>query len=262
MMNSILRRLPRRKDESSSCASSSSGSSSSSSSASSAGLLTPQWGALVDAPHVRDQVDQMDEDDTLHDPQEWFDSKGKQSVEGRRPGMFIELPAPPPLELPTAILSDTSVTPTRWSHLSRSASRTSTSSSATSRPQNGSDSTPRTGGTPPDQRMLVEEAIGQQTILFTSTGPEQTAMAESTDARARPTPTWLKSLASSSKKTTAKRPRRGRSRSIHLLWRSEVDEAGWQVLQQFHTWRTGNEWPEPGRLSNGELSRHLESIGL
>ncbi|KAK4052817.1 hypothetical protein OIV83_002104 [Microbotryomycetes sp. JL201] len=196
MMNSILRRLPRRK-ETSSCASSSSGSSSSS--ASSVGLQTPEVSALQDTALIRDSAETvMDEDETLHDPEEWTTAKGKEPIR-RRPGMLIELPAPPPLELPTAMLSDTSVTPTRSTHLSRSASRTSTSSDATSKPGSGSDSTPRLGSAPTDQRMHCDDHDPQQTILFESMGPQVEASGRVKNSEAGPLPTWLKHLASKPK---------------------------------------------------------------
>jgi hypothetical protein len=44
--------------------------------------------------------------------------------------------------------------------------------------------------------------------------------------------------------TPSKRKKRGRSRSIHLLWRSGVDASAWYALQEYYQWSTGESWPQ------------------
>ena len=202
--------------------------SSSSSSASSAGLRTPEWGPqagvrLAGDHYVRSNVYQGF-DETWHDV---LDAKKGKLGQGDWPqspsAQFLELPAPPPLLLPLPLLAQDE-TPAPMS--SRKASPRSGSvdtilASDSSRTASLRDHTPTSACSEVSASCLSDE-------IATSTTPVPQA---------------------TMKQPPSKRRKRGRSRSIHLLWRSQVDAQAWDALRDYYHWSTGESWPDGGGLA-------------
>lgn len=221
---------------------SSSSSCSSSSASSSAGLRTPEWGAQTDV-RLAEQDDSrrkiyrgIDETWSVDDL-----DKRKSETDDEPPQIpsrqFLELPAPPPLLLPLPLLP----------HDDNSQGRTPRKAS----PRSGSVETILASDSSRTASLLrdhtpTSSSEGSLVCLDDESGPSTT-----------PTPVPVVQ-----QPAPPRRKKRGRSRSIHLLWRSQVDASAWDALQEYYHWSTGDTWPLQGAGGLEFWSSKMELAGL
>ncbi|SCZ97176.1 BZ3500_MvSof-1268-A1-R1_Chr4-2g07040 [Microbotryum saponariae] len=177
--------------------------------------------------------------------------------------MFIELPAPPPLLLPFASLAlPSAVSPTLPGIIFQLPSRSDPIAIAGNRMHGddglgkGASQTPTPSSVTPTRSPLGK--------LLDDWTPANTADLHGSNNNTAEL-AWVTAGASTRLPvipTPARRHRRGRSLSVHLLWRSSVTEEGWEVLKRHYEMKIGAPWPVWGKTGCGDWSLKLERAGL
>ncbi|SGY77029.1 BQ5605_C005g03544 [Microbotryum silenes-dioicae] len=252
---------------SSSFLSSSSGSSSSSCSSSS-GLRTPQCSAYGST-YSNDQGQYQRYYDASKscqlDPGAPMDvsHKGETSPFPASSPMLIELPAPPPLLLPFASFAlPSAVSPTLPGITFQLPSLSDPMAIAGNR-MHGDDGLGEGASQTPTPSSLspTRSPLGK---LLDDLTPADTADLHGSNKNTADL-AWVTAGASTRLPvipTPARRHRRGRSLSVHLLWRSSVTEEGWEALKRHYELKIGAPWPVWGKTGCGDWSLKLKRAGL
>lgn len=230
-------------------------SSSSSSSASSFGLRTPEFNGAIGAPQLANldidlnsplSIDSL----SLHDP----NSKGKGTDTTLRSEPPLELPAPPPLLLPRAFLLPRPAPPPPTRTVSSSS--TSTSSQLDS---DGPSTTPKAHSA----RDLRAEAAAAVAAMRAARPAEPLHLLQTSSPALTPSHVYLPpALPLTAPPPKPARRKRGRSVSVHLLWRSSVDADSMRVLSDFYEWKVGESWPDLRPECMESWSAKVEAAGL